>query len=249
MESLSESVGMSRLFGLYHLIATNHLGSNLPCPSPLRLCQVCRRPFNDASVARYPNGVVTHIHCARDKSVCPISGRVFAKADLWQVTIAWHKCSRIDDCVTHGRNVGHPKSQRMSWHGMYWCSDDGVTHPMSRTRLEECRDLCSGNHQGCWTKNAWCDFLWSRRTFWARITSKACVNCHRILFLCENRLSEGGQPKRWRDVPRNVVVYSETSEKRRTHLDILNILEPTEICTAWYPNFPSLSAQPHRDPL
>lgn len=43
-----------------------------------RLCQACRRPFNDPAVARYPNGVTTHIHCARNKNVCPVTGHVFS---------------------------------------------------------------------------------------------------------------------------------------------------------------------------
>ncbi|EDO42369.1 predicted protein [Nematostella vectensis] len=43
-----------------------------------RLCQACRRPFNDSAVARYPNGVLTHVHCARNKHVCPVTGHVFS---------------------------------------------------------------------------------------------------------------------------------------------------------------------------
>lgn len=46
-----------------------------------RLCQACRRPFNDAAVARYPNGVTTHIHCARNKTVCPVTGHVFSSLE------------------------------------------------------------------------------------------------------------------------------------------------------------------------
>lgn len=47
----------------------------------LRLCQACRRPFNDPAVARYPNGVTTHIHCARNKTVCPVTGHVFSSKE------------------------------------------------------------------------------------------------------------------------------------------------------------------------
>lgn len=57
-------------------------------PTPLmsslcfhRLCQACRRPFNDPAVARYPNGVTTHLHCARNKNVCPVTGHVFSFVD------------------------------------------------------------------------------------------------------------------------------------------------------------------------
>lgn len=46
-----------------------------------RLCQACRRPFNDPAVARYPNGVTTHIHCARNKTVCPVTGHVFSSLE------------------------------------------------------------------------------------------------------------------------------------------------------------------------
>jgi len=46
-----------------------------------RLCQACRRPFNDPAVARYPNGVTTHIHCGRNKTVCPVTGHVFSSAE------------------------------------------------------------------------------------------------------------------------------------------------------------------------
>lgn len=46
-----------------------------------RLCQSCRRPFNDPAVARYPNGVITHIHCARNKTVCPVTGHVFSSLE------------------------------------------------------------------------------------------------------------------------------------------------------------------------
>ncbi|KAI8520587.1 transforming growth factor, beta receptor associated protein 1 [Branchiostoma belcheri] len=43
-----------------------------------RYCQVCCRPFSDNAFARYPNGLVTHVQCARNKYVCPITGRLFS---------------------------------------------------------------------------------------------------------------------------------------------------------------------------
>ncbi|XP_070566294.1 transforming growth factor-beta receptor-associated protein 1-like isoform X2 [Ptychodera flava] len=43
-----------------------------------RKCAVCSRPFNEPSFARFPNGVITHTQCARNKYVCPISGNVFS---------------------------------------------------------------------------------------------------------------------------------------------------------------------------
>lgn len=41
-------------------------------------CRVCRRPFNDGNIARYPNNVITHIHCARHKGLCPVTGQLFS---------------------------------------------------------------------------------------------------------------------------------------------------------------------------
>ena len=42
-----------------------------------RACAVCNRAFNDPSFVRYPNGVVTHVHCAKNKYICPVSGKLF----------------------------------------------------------------------------------------------------------------------------------------------------------------------------
>lgn len=43
-----------------------------------RLCAVCKRAFNDPTFVRYPNGVVTHVHCAKNKFICPVTGRLFS---------------------------------------------------------------------------------------------------------------------------------------------------------------------------
>lgn len=40
-------------------------------------CAVCGKGFSEPAFARYPNGVVTHIACAKNKSVCPITGKLF----------------------------------------------------------------------------------------------------------------------------------------------------------------------------
>ena len=61
-------------------VSQPHLSYN-PFVLFCRLCQACRRPFNDPSVARYPNGVITHIHCARNKTVCPVTGHVFSSLE------------------------------------------------------------------------------------------------------------------------------------------------------------------------
>lgn len=42
-----------------------------------RLCQVCNQNFTEAKFVRYPNGVITHTHCARNKTVCPVTGKLF----------------------------------------------------------------------------------------------------------------------------------------------------------------------------
>ncbi|WAR03136.1 TGFA1-like protein, partial [Mya arenaria] len=38
-----------------------------------RACAVCNRTFSDPAFVRYPNGIVTHIHCAKNKHVCPVT--------------------------------------------------------------------------------------------------------------------------------------------------------------------------------
>jgi len=43
-----------------------------------RACAVCSRTFNDSSFVRYPNGVITHVHCAKNKYICPVSGKLFS---------------------------------------------------------------------------------------------------------------------------------------------------------------------------
>lgn len=44
------------------------------------LCPVCSLPFNDAAFVRYPNGVVTHLKCGRNKTICPITGTWFGSS-------------------------------------------------------------------------------------------------------------------------------------------------------------------------
>ncbi|XP_046859685.1 transforming growth factor-beta receptor-associated protein 1-like isoform X2 [Xenia sp. Carnegie-2017] len=40
-------------------------------------CRVCRRTFNDSNMARYPNNIITHVHCAKHKTLCPVTGQMF----------------------------------------------------------------------------------------------------------------------------------------------------------------------------
>ncbi|KAJ8047948.1 Transforming growth factor-beta receptor-associated protein 1 [Holothuria leucospilota] len=43
-----------------------------------RLCQVCNRNFVEPKFVRYPNGVITHTYCARNKTICPVTGKLFS---------------------------------------------------------------------------------------------------------------------------------------------------------------------------
>ncbi|XP_046549254.1 transforming growth factor-beta receptor-associated protein 1-like [Haliotis rubra] len=43
-----------------------------------RMCAVCNRAFSEPMFVRYPNGVVTHVHCAKNKYVCPVTGKLFS---------------------------------------------------------------------------------------------------------------------------------------------------------------------------
>ncbi|KAG1699826.1 Transforming growth factor-beta receptor-associated protein 1 [Nymphon striatum] len=41
------------------------------------ICDVCSKPFVDAQCTRFPNGIITHVQCAKNKIICPISGKLF----------------------------------------------------------------------------------------------------------------------------------------------------------------------------
>ncbi|KAL3842523.1 hypothetical protein ACJMK2_020527 [Sinanodonta woodiana] len=43
-----------------------------------KMCAVCNRAFSDPTFVRYPNGVITHVHCAKNKHVCPVTGKLFS---------------------------------------------------------------------------------------------------------------------------------------------------------------------------
>ena len=47
-----------------------------------RMCAVCHKRINDQVFAFYPNGVVVHFKCAKDKHVDPVSGRDFRQIPL-----------------------------------------------------------------------------------------------------------------------------------------------------------------------
>jgi hypothetical protein len=45
---------------------------------PSSYCCVCKKRFEVTSgFVRYPNGVLTHSLCAKNKNVCPLTGRLF----------------------------------------------------------------------------------------------------------------------------------------------------------------------------
>ena len=58
-----------------------------------RMCAVCNRGFSDPAFVRYPNGVVTHVHCAKNKYVCPVTGKLFStrvkKVDIETKKWSW----------------------------------------------------------------------------------------------------------------------------------------------------------------
>ncbi|KAI0227374.1 Transforming growth factor-beta receptor-associated protein 1 [Lamellibrachia satsuma] len=49
-------------------------------------CAVCGKGFTEPAFARYPNGVVTHIACAKNKTVCPVTGKLFRTASVAKAT-------------------------------------------------------------------------------------------------------------------------------------------------------------------
>ena len=42
-----------------------------------KICSVCQNAIKDEPFSRYPNGIVVHLLCSRDKFVCPVTGKVF----------------------------------------------------------------------------------------------------------------------------------------------------------------------------
>jgi len=44
-----------------------------------RMCPVCTKRLGNSAFACYPNGVIVHYSCFRDKFVCPHTGTVFNK--------------------------------------------------------------------------------------------------------------------------------------------------------------------------
>ncbi|CAH1787440.1 unnamed protein product [Owenia fusiformis] len=41
-------------------------------------CAVCDRSFDEPTFIRYPNGIITHTQCAKNKHVCPVTGKLFS---------------------------------------------------------------------------------------------------------------------------------------------------------------------------
>ena len=50
-----------------------------------RLCHKCERLIDESVFARYPNGVVTHIHCMTDRFICPVTKTDFRKDKKWKL--------------------------------------------------------------------------------------------------------------------------------------------------------------------
>jgi hypothetical protein len=85
--SLRHSVHRKRMAQLQAALSRAHLLHNkyalyLLRKEPVvlrrdRFCCVCKRPFVDATFALYPNGLETHVECARNLNTCPLTGQVF----------------------------------------------------------------------------------------------------------------------------------------------------------------------------
>lgn len=43
------------------------------------MCPVCNKRLGTSVFACYPNGVVVHYACCKDKNVCPVTKTVFNK--------------------------------------------------------------------------------------------------------------------------------------------------------------------------
>ena len=43
-----------------------------------RTCDLCKKPFTESTSTRYPNGTIVHVHCGKDKRVCPVTGATFS---------------------------------------------------------------------------------------------------------------------------------------------------------------------------
>lgn len=42
-----------------------------------RFCHFCKKPFTEPTFARYPNNIHVHLHCSKDKNICPVTGKNF----------------------------------------------------------------------------------------------------------------------------------------------------------------------------
>eukprot|EP00794_Sanderia_malayensis_P017011 gene17011-18724_t len=49
-----------------------------------RKCDVCHKPFTEPNIARYPNGLLCHIHCAQNRTKCPVTHIDFSKNSILQ---------------------------------------------------------------------------------------------------------------------------------------------------------------------
>ena len=40
-------------------------------------CQICKHTVGDSSFVRYPNSVLIHMQCMKNKNICPVTGTWF----------------------------------------------------------------------------------------------------------------------------------------------------------------------------
>ncbi|KAF4527983.1 hypothetical protein B566_EDAN016638 [Ephemera danica] len=72
--ALARGENLQRRFALYDLQRNSILMQKN------NYCCVCKKAFSDGSFARFPNNVITHVACAKQNNVCPLTGKCFKEA-------------------------------------------------------------------------------------------------------------------------------------------------------------------------
>ncbi|KAK2170823.1 hypothetical protein NP493_1137g00030 [Ridgeia piscesae] len=94
--SIRKTVNGSRMLRVEHMLARGaylqtkqeaiECCSNVVSLTDDSSCAVCGKGFSEPTFARYPNGVVTHVACAKNKSVCPVTGKLFRTVSVTTAT-------------------------------------------------------------------------------------------------------------------------------------------------------------------
>ena len=67
-----------------------------------RNCDVCQKRLGTTVFARYPNGIVVHLKCMKDRHVCPVTGVRFDQvgSDVkWYVCVGYVMCVKVCESV------------------------------------------------------------------------------------------------------------------------------------------------------